>query len=211
MIEASLKVKMPDSWVKDIGIKYPSPIRFKGCMPHGESGGRGLVEIHGDPLIAERIIEEIRNHPNVCKVDVSSFGEGKISGSIITNQCVACRALTGSECFLTHARSERDGAVEWNLVTGSNTTLSSLIEKLRDSGCEVEINSITRITGQDVVTRRQEEIIKEAFDRGYYDYPRKTTIRDLARVFNISPSTLGEILQRGERNIIEAFFEGKTE
>lgn len=209
MIKASLRIRMPDTWIKDIGSRYPSPIKFMGCMPYGERGGRGLVEIEGDPVITDKLIEDIRRHPSVCKVEVSRFGDGKISGSIITNQCVACRALTGSECFLTHARSSKDGTVEWNLVTASNTTLGPLIEKLRDSGCGVEINSITRITGQDVVTRRQEEIIRTALERGYYDYPRKTTIRELAKVFGISPSTLGEILQRGERNIIEAFLEGK--
>ncbi|MFP4197913.1 MAG: helix-turn-helix domain-containing protein [Methanomassiliicoccales archaeon] len=209
MIEASLTIQMPDNWVKDIGNKYPAPIKFIECMPFGDEGGRGLVEIEGDPLMADEIINEIRSHPDVCKVDISKFGDGKISGSIMTDRCVACKALTGSECFLTNAHSVGGGKVEWKVTTGANGSLATLIERLKGSGCGVEINSITKVNGENVVTKRQEQIIRLALERGYYDYPRRTTIRELAKSFNISPSTLGEILQRGERNIIESFITGK--
>jgi predicted DNA binding protein len=209
MIEASLVIDMPDNWVKRIGAKFPAPIKFIECMPYGEVGGRGLIEIETDPLITDDIIREIRSHPDVYKVDVSNFGDGRISGSIVTNKCVACRALTGSDCFLTHARSLEEGKVEWKVTTSENSSLASLINKLKDFGCSVQINSITKLSSQDIVTKRQEEIVRSAYERGYYDYPRRTTIRDLAKIFGISPSTLGEILQRGERNIIDAFFSGK--
>ena len=45
---------------------------------------------------------------------------------------------------------------------------------------------------------------------GYYDYPKRTTIREMAVILRVAPSTLTEILQRGERNIIERHLrEGK--
>lgn len=206
MIEASITLEMPDNWVKAVGSKFPTPIRFIECMPFGDTGGRSLVEIEGDPLIMDQMIKEIKKHPSVCKVDVSHFGDGRISGSIVTNQCVACRALTGTECFLTRAKTTPDGKVEWTVTTGGNSSLATLIDRLKESGCTVQIRSITRISGQNVVTKRQEEILRIALKSGYYDYPRRTTIRKLAEMLEISPSTLGEILQRGERNIIESFF-----
>jgi hypothetical protein len=43
MMEVILKIRMPDNWVKDVGKKYPTPIKFLECMPYGESGGRGLI------------------------------------------------------------------------------------------------------------------------------------------------------------------------
>jgi len=205
MIEASLIIDMPDNWVKRIGTKFPTPIKFIECMPYGEAGGRGLIEIESDPLTADAIIQEIKSQPDICKVDISNFGDGRVSGAIITNRCVACRALTGSECFLLHARTIEEGKVEWKVTASENRSLAALIDKLKEYGCEVRINSITRSTAHDIVTRRQEEIVKTAYERGYYDYPRRITIRELAKIFGISPSTLSEILQRAERNIIEAF------
>lgn len=207
MIEASITIEMPDNWVKDVGSKFPAPINLIECMPYGESGGKTLVEIKGDPLTADDIISEIRRHPSVYKADISHFGDGRISGSIVTNSCVACKALTGTECFLTKAKSKPDGKVEWTVMTGGNPSLGNLISRLKTSGCTVQVNSITKISGQNVVTMRQEEILRFALQRGHYDYPRRITIRELAKELDISPSTMGEILQRGERNIVKAFFD----
>jgi predicted DNA binding protein len=209
MIEASITLEMPDNWVKVVGSKFPTPIKFIECLPYGESGGRSLVEIEGDPMTTDQMIEEIKKHPSVCKVDVSTFGDGRISGSIVTNKCVACRALTGTECFLTRARSMPDGKVLWTVTSGGNSSLGKLVERLKDSGCTVQINSITKISGQNVITKRQEEIMRFALENGFYEYPRRTTIRKLAQKLDISPSTLNEILQRGERNIVESFFKRK--
>lgn len=205
MIEASLTIDIPDNWVKRIGTKYPTPIKFIECMPYGETGGRGLIEIDSDPLTADAIVQEIKSQPDICKVDISNFGDGRVSGAIITNRCVACRALTGSECFLLQARTVEEGQVEWKITAPENRSLAALIDKLKEYGCKVRINSITKSAVHDIVTRRQEEIVRTAYERGYYDYPRRITIRELAKIFQISPSTLSEILQRAERNIIEAF------
>jgi predicted DNA binding protein len=38
---------------------------------------------------------------------------------------------------------------------------------------------------------------------GYHDYPKRTTIRDMAITLKVAPSTLTEILQHGERKTIE--------
>jgi predicted DNA binding protein len=127
-------------------------------------------------------------------------------GSVITNKCVACRALTGSDCFLTSAQSLGDGGVEWKLITGGEGSLGELVENLRNYGCEVELKSTTHLTKKTMLTTRQEEIVKAAFEKGYYDFPKKITIKELAKVFEISPSTLNEILQRGERKVMRWYF-----
>jgi predicted DNA binding protein len=70
----------------------------------------------------------------------------------------------------------------------------------------VELKSSTHLTKKSMLTNRQEEIIRAAFEKGYYDYPKKTTIKKLAKIFDISPSTLNEILQRGEKKVLRWFF-----
>jgi predicted DNA binding protein len=206
MMEVILKIRMPDNWVKDVGKKYPTPIKFLECMPYGESGGRGLIEIDDKEENIDSIIEEIKDHPDVCRVDISPLKNGGVLGSVITNKCVACRALTGSDCFLTSAQSLGDGGVEWKLITGGEGSLGELVENLRNYGCEVELKSTTHLTKKTMLTTRQEEIVKAAFEKGYYDFPKKITIKELAKVFEISPSTLNEILQRGERKVMRWYF-----
>jgi predicted DNA binding protein len=206
MREVVLKITMPDNWVKDITAKYPVPIKFKECMPHGDSGGRGLIEIDNTLGLTGDIIKEIEEHAEVCSVDISSLSDGSVLGSVITDKCTACRALTGSECFMTSALSLGDGSVEWKLITGGEGSLTHLIDNLETNGCKVELKSNINLTKQNMLTKRQEDIINVAFQNGYYDCPKKITIKKLAEMFGVSQSTMGEILQRGERKIISDHF-----
>jgi len=206
MREVVLKITIPDNWIKDITEKYPVSIMFKECMPHGDSGGRSLIEIDNTLGITDAIIKEIEQHSEVCSVDISSLSDGSVLGSVITDKCAACRALTGSECFVTSALSLRDGSVEWKLITGGEGSLIHLIDNLEMNGCKVELKSAINLTKTNMLTKRQEEIIHAAFQKGYYDCPKSITIKKLAKMFDVSQSTMGEILQRGEKKIISDHF-----
>lgn len=124
-----------------------------------------------------------------------------------TSKCVACQLLTGSDCFLVKATSSSGGWVEWDLVSSTDEALASLIKSLEDTGCSVRILKKTKLDKDSLLTKRQEEVVRIAFELGYYEHPRKMTLRDLAKVFGISPSTLSEIMQRGERKIIRQYLE----
>ena len=210
MMEVLLRIKMPDNWVRDVSKKFPLPIKFINCMPYGEDGGRGLIEIDSAHTEVNQVIEEINNHPDVCHIDVTHLKDGSVLGSIVTDKCVACRVLTGSDCFLTSAESVGDGRVEWQLITGREGSLADLIQKLEKSGCEIELKSTKNLSKKLMLTQRQEEIVQAAFEMGYYDHPKKSTIIDIAKRFGISSSTLAEILQRGELKIIREHFRDRV-
>jgi len=209
MMDVLLKIKMPDNWVRDVSKKFPLPIKFIDCMPYGEEGGRGLIEINSADTEVNKVIEEINNHPDVCHIDVTHLKDGRVLGSVVTEKCVACRVLTGSDCFLTSAKSIGDGRVEWHLITGREGSLADLIQKLENSGCKIELKSTKHLSKKLMLTTRQEEIVQAAFEMGYYDHPKKVTIKDVARRFGISTSTSAEILQRGERKIIFEYLSEK--
>jgi predicted DNA binding protein len=209
MMDVLLKIKMPDNWVRDVSKKFPLPITFIECMPYGKEGGRGLIEIDGTDTDVNEIIEEIHRHPDVCHIDITHLKDGSVLGSIVTDKCVACRILTGSDCFLTSGRSIGDGRVEWHLITGREGSLADLIQKLEMCGCEIELTSTKHLSKKVLLTTRQEEIVQAAFEMGYYDHPKKVTIKDVAERFGISSSTLSEIIQRGERKIMMEHFREK--
>jgi len=208
-MEVVLRIRMPDNWVRDVSKKFPLPIKFIDCMPHGDEGGRGLIEIDSTGTEINKIIEEIKNHPDVCSIDITHFKDGSILGSVVTEKCVACRMLTGSDCFLTSAQSVGDGRVEWQLITGGEGSLAHLIKELEEYGCDIELKRTKNLTRNLMITKRQEEILHMAFELGYYDKPKKVTIKGIAERFGISSSTLAEILQRGERKIIMEHFRDK--
>ncbi|MDY6931373.1 MAG: PAS domain S-box protein [Halobacteriota archaeon] len=56
------------------------------------------------------------------------------------------------------------------------------------------------------LTARQRTIIQTALEEGFYDYPKKINLKELAEEFNVSISTISEIIRRGERNILKHYF-----
>ncbi|MDG6220005.1 MAG: helix-turn-helix domain-containing protein [Candidatus Thermoplasmatota archaeon] len=206
MMEVLLNIKIPDNWVSELSQRLPSPLRFVECMPYGESGGRGLVEIRADGDGTDELLKSLKEYPGVCKVDFSPVQDGVVLGSVTLQKCVACQVLTGSDCFLLSAHSDVAGGVEWKLITGGEGSLSELVKKLEETGCQVELKKVTKISRKNLLTDRQEQIIRVALEKGYYDCPKKTSIKDLASLFGISHSTLAEILQKGEKKIIQQHF-----
>ena len=201
-----LNLKIPNSWIAEVGRQHENAIRFIGCMPFDEGGGKGLIKIMSTNSEQGRIIEIIKRHRNIEKVEVSPSPDGGLLVSVICRQkCGACRSLMDSNCFLINASSGSDGYIEWTLLTGEDGALTELMDKLKEYGCEVELKKSTRITKRNILTERQAKIIRVAFEKGYYDLPKRTTIQELAAYFHVSPSTVAEILQRGEKKVIWQF------
>ena len=63
-----------------------------------------------------------------------------------------------------------------------------------------------KIDDKETLTDRQDKITHVAFERGYFDYPKRISLRELARMFEVSPSTLSEILRKGQRKIVLDYF-----
>jgi predicted DNA binding protein len=205
MMEIKLLIKVPDVWVWDIVKSGERKIKFMDCMPWGESGGRGLLRIDGTKKEVEEAIKKIEAHPDIEKVDASTMKEGGVILTVITRKCHACRALARSECFLLSSTSTEEGDLMWRVIAPNDEAITRLVNELEEKGTSIRFMSITPIDHKEVLTTRQLSIVKKAYSEGYYDIPKKTNIQKLAKKFKISPSTLAEILQRGERKVIGLF------
>ena len=53
------------------------------------------------------------------------------------------------------------------------------------------------------LTRKQLETLLLAYKSGYFDSPRRGTLRELAEMLNLSPSTVKEHLRKAQRKILE--------
>ncbi|WP_258084886.1 helix-turn-helix domain-containing protein [Thermococcus thermotolerans] len=51
--------------------------------------------------------------------------------------------------------------------------------------------------------KRQAEVLLLAYKSGYFDEPRKVTLRELAEMLNLSPSTVKEHLRKGLKRLLD--------
>lgn len=200
MMEAILIVRLPDTWVS--GLCSRTTIQFRRCLPYGTTGGRSLIEIE-EGEEGRSLIEEIRKHPSVERVEVSCAEGGRISATVLNRTCRASQLLAASDCFMLGATSLEDGRVRWRLVSGREGSLLSLVDSLRDAGCQVEVERVRTVSEENVLTRKQEEALALALKEGYYDVPKRIHLAKLAEMLDSSPSSLGEMLKRAEKAVIE--------
>ncbi len=70
---------------------------------------------------------------------------------------------------------------------------------------EEKISSVSIVNIFPNLTKKQKESIEIAYKNKYYNYPRKLTIKKLAKIVNKSYSTFQEHLRKAEKKIIESF------
>ena len=63
----------------------------------------------------------------------------------------------------------------------------------------------------ETLSDRQREVLQLAYERGYYEQPRRATHEDLASELDCSKSNLGEILRRIENDLVEHVLQQATD
>ena len=91
-------------------------------------------------------------------------------------------------------------------LVGSHEAISAAISSYQDEGVSPELKKFGDYQGRkqplDELTDRQREVIRTAFEMGYYEVPRNVSSEDVAAELDVDPSTVAEHLQRAERNLL---------
>lgn len=77
-------------------------------------------------------------------------------------------------------------------------------QELKQKGCRILMSH--EISGYDyMLTEKQELAIIYAYLMGYYQFPRRASLKELATKLGLSVSTFAELLRKAEAKIIEAY------
>lgn len=202
MLEAELRVRIPAIWLTELPKRHEIAIKILSRKREGKSGVRDLVEISGAQEVLEEVLDELPNEPWVKGVNLDFVESGKLVGEIVTHKCLACASLLDSHCYLLSATTKKDGSLQWRLMASDRSALRSLVARLKRFKCETDLLRITPVDEKETLTDRQREITLMAFEKGFFDTPRKIKLKDLAKLTGVSQATLSEILRKGQRRIL---------
>jgi predicted DNA binding protein len=117
------------------------------------------------------------------------------------------QALEQSQVAVISAIGTVDG---WRIeVRGDDRhTISQFHELCSELGVSLRLKSLHRLVSKEhadtvELTEPQREALLLAYEQGYYDSPRTTTLADLADYFDISRQAVSTRLKRGTRQLIE--------
>lgn len=203
MIEAKLKIRMPETCaVAAVRLSERVQVKLLDTTPYENEGVKSLLQIESDACLDE-VLGAINSE---SLEDVSKVSPSKAKAALTVHQCIPARSILEAGCFIKSARHTEEG-VEWEIVA-RRSSLIKLAEILEKKNYSFEIKRIGELEGdRRLLTEKEGEILEYALINGYFDSPKKTGIRGIARHFGISISTASDMLRRGMKKVLSRYFE----
>lgn len=208
MMEVTFDITNMTMWMDDIAVKYHTTVTVQDCIPWRGESGQSLVHV---PCSKPReLVEDLRAHPGISNVDVEVY-DGEVVGTLVIKECRIIRWILSAGCFLEYVKADGDGKVQFKVLSGNDGSIPDLIKQLKAVGMLLDIKRLKRYDEVFLTTKNQREMVRTALEKGYYDYPCRVSVKQLAEQFQISESTMRETLRRAHRNILMEYFRERNE
>lgn len=167
----------------------------------------GIVQLAEIVLQDGKDINELNDLDSFQVMEIHEESEDGILASILCSHSLAKSAIDLSNLHLQPPYS-LDARVGMEMrVTGLTGAMRRFLALLRVVLPPDKVSVITMrgemVNGWDkVLTKRQQEVLTFAVERGYYEEGTSITIKDLAEEMGISRSTFGGHLQDAERAVM---------
>ncbi|MDG6970682.1 MAG: helix-turn-helix domain-containing protein [Nitrososphaerota archaeon] len=203
MMEVRLAIENPANWVGKIAESARVKImRIK----QREGAVEDLVELSSEHLSPDELVSHLRKEAGIIYSDMAKVDRNRVIGMVSTHDCPICSTFAGLNTFLVSANSRDDGKMEWRLLVGGDTDLKTLLGRLDGRHVKYDILEVSHHARKRETTARQEEVLRVALDLGYFDFPKRIRLEELAEKLHITAGTLSEILRRAEKNILSSHF-----
>lgn len=116
--------------------------------------------------------------------------------------------------FIKPVFVDRDGYEYWEIASWRKEVITNFISGLeKEKGLNLEIQKLHKVDLDDVhfphimpkLSPKQKRAFELAVENGYYNFPRKVGLKELAKIMGISLSTLQEHLRKAEEKVIPSF------
>jgi len=133
--------------------------------------------------------------------------KGKSSIWLESEGCEVCNTILTHNAFLVSGKSIQDDVITYSFMVPTFESYQGILSDLDKTGHKVTIRKVGKFEQQiSVLTENQEKILWLAFKSGFFDYPRRMNMAELAKKLGISPATLSESVRRGTRRLLEHYF-----
>ncbi|WP_254810538.1 helix-turn-helix domain-containing protein [Natronosalvus amylolyticus] len=156
---------------------------------------------------SDSIVEQFSKHPGVRDIQLvdSADDEYLMRCMWISEYDSVLDALIAPEVVLLSAIGT---ATEWTFELRGETrkAIAEFREYCHDHDVPVtltELHALRPLDAQHGLTDTQREALILAYECGYFESPRETTLAEIAEELGISQQALGSRLRRGNRRLVE--------
>ncbi|UPV77104.1 helix-turn-helix domain-containing protein (plasmid) [Halorussus limi] len=156
---------------------------------------------------SENIVKQFSEHPGVRDIREVDHADGEylMRCEWVPDYDSVLDALIAPEVILLSAIGTVEGWT-FELRGESRDSIAEFKEYCHDHGVPVALTELHALRPLDAklnLTETQREALRLAYERGYFNSPRETTLQEIAEELGISQQALGSRIQRGNRRLIE--------
>jgi len=186
----------------DSGVR--SEVIQCACLSEGE--GYSMIRITDpDGVLSDKIEDKMHTVNENGEYTINRISSNQMIAMVRNYNCELAKVVSESGCFITSAIAETEDMVCWTIVGPNSTHVNDLISRLDKEGFPIERKSSFHTDHTTLLSEKQEEALRVAFENGFYEIPRKIKMKDLCEYLNCSKSTLDVTLRTAERKIINHF------
>ncbi len=181
-----------------LSVKFKTAVKILGLVSNGGRVGH-LISC------SREVFNKIRESGDFKIIGYSIQGN-TVNAWILSKGCEMCRPLEKYGCIVVDGYVSDDGHSSISFVSPSEETTKRIFDSYRREGLEFNVKYLRSFAKSSGLTERQEQVLYLAYRLGYFDYPRRASLKDLGRILGIKESTLSEILRRAMKNLISKYF-----
>lgn len=156
------------------------------------------LDVEVDPSKLDPLLHALRRRLPSQRLAVARLGPGRVLVRVSEPAPPACEVTYDAEgicvsCPLTSPK----GRDSWRIVLPQGPRTRAFLRGLpAGSDAHRAIARVEPYRSETSLTRRQDRALRIAFDLGYFAYPRRGTLGDVARALGIGRSATLEVLRR---------------
>ncbi len=199
-----------DHWLRDIASRWNVRVQFRLCRPTGASPARLLqvVEMTGSPADLGEAERHLRRRRDLSALTVMPLSPSRRFVRAVGPMPTACSRIFESGAICASCRflptpSSRNGN-RWTLIVPRFSRTIRTVARIGARGEEDQprILRMRRFVPPRTLTPRQAAALETAFRLGFYSFPRRTNLQEIARILHVSRATASEHLRRAEAKML---------
>lgn len=177
------------------------------CSFLNDGAGHSMIKIYDPTRELDKYCGPTHTLDLMGEYSIIKTGNCQYLATIMNVNCRLAKIGSESGCFITSAVPLNDHVIKWVVLAPNKMLVKALVKRMLDEGYGVQIISSVEINLDYTLTPKQEEVLRYAFENGYYDIPKKLTTEGLCEKFDCSKSTMSVIIRDAEKNVIKYFLD----
>ncbi len=206
MYRFSFKVRHKNCFETELSIKFPkhhiTVIDIQSTHPKQK---QYFYYISGSADKFDKIISHLKKSKGYKKIkEVERSNDTLLLLVILHQKSYIQNVIQKYNGFFIDLHTVLGGYEYWHVGVIDRNSIDKMLEEFKKMG-ELKVLSIGEVQfANTLLSQQQKKVFMQAFERGYYEIPRKTTIARIAKELKINSATAGEHLLKAENKLIKA-------